>query len=84
MNKYNHEHINLLKLDIEGAEIKVLEQMFDDNIYPNYLCIEFDLLLKNKDYEGITQNLVSKMIYEYDYKIIVNDNLNITFERKYV
>ena len=36
MNKFNHKHIDLLKLDIEGAEIKVLEQMFNDNIYPKY------------------------------------------------
>uniref|UniRef100_A0A6C0DKB6 Methyltransferase FkbM domain-containing protein n=1 Tax=viral metagenome TaxID=1070528 RepID=A0A6C0DKB6_9ZZZZ len=82
MVKLNHHHIDLLKLDIEGAEINVLEQMFNDNIYPKYLCIEFDLLLKNKDYDGITQRLIQKMINEYDYKILIDDGLNITFERK--
>jgi len=49
MNEYNHTKIYLLKLDIEGSEIDVLNQMLDDKIYPKYLCIEFDLLLKNKD-----------------------------------
>jgi len=82
MVKFNHHFIDLLKLDIEGAEINVLEQMFNDNIYPKYLCIEFDLLLKNKDYDGITQRLIQKMINEYDYKILIDDGLNITFERK--
>lgn len=84
MVKLNHHYIDLLKLDIEGAEIKVLEQMFNDNIYPKYLCIEFDLLLKNKDYDGVTQRLIQKMINEYDYKILIDDGLNITFERKQI
>jgi FkbM family methyltransferase len=81
MKKLNHEHIDLLKLDIEGAEINVLEQMFNDNIYPRYICVEFDLMLKNKDYNGLTQKLISKIINQYNYKILINDNLNITFER---
>jgi len=41
----NHNKIDLLKVDIEGAEIEVINQMMDDKIYPKYLCIEFDLFL---------------------------------------
>ena len=80
MNKYNHSKIDLLKLDIEGSEIDVLNQMLDDEIYPTYLCIEFDLLLKNKDPNQLTQKLVSRL-HENNYKILENKNLNITFER---
>ena len=69
----------MLKLDIEGSEIDVLNQMLDDKIYPKYLCIEFDLLLKNKDPNGITQNLVTRL--QNNYKILENKDLNITFER---
>ena len=47
MEKHGHKHIDLLKLDIEGAEIKTINQMLDDKIYPTYVLIEFDLLLKN-------------------------------------
>ena len=37
MEEHNHNHIDLLKLDIEGAEIEVLENMFCDNIFqPTY------------------------------------------------
>ena len=80
MKTYNHSKIDLLKLDIEGSEIDVLNQMLDDKIYPRYLCIEFDLLLKNKDPNKLTQKLVSRL-QENNYKILENKNLNITFER---
>jgi len=80
MKTYNHNKIDLLKLDIEGSEIDVLNQMLDDEIYPTYLCIEFDLLLKNKDPKQLTQKLVSRL-QENNYKILENKNLNITFEK---
>jgi FkbM family methyltransferase len=81
MKEHNHTKIDLLKLDIEGAEIKVLEQMFNEHIYPTYLLIEFDLLLKNKDKENSTTKLIERMIRNENYKLLVNDNLNITFVR---
>jgi len=80
MKIYNHSKIDLLKLDIEGSEIDVLNQMLDDEIYPKYLCVEFDLILKNKDPNQLTQKLV-KRLQENNYKILENKNLNIIFER---
>ena len=40
MQKLNHTNIDLLKLDIEGAEISVLNQMLNDNIFPKYLLFQ--------------------------------------------
>jgi len=80
MSDLNHTKIDLLKLDIEGSEIDVLNQMLDDKIYPKYLCIEFDLLLKRKDPNKLTQKLVNRL-QENNYKILENKDLNITFER---
>lgn len=79
MKQNGHSHIDLLKLDIEGAENIVLEQMLDDNIHPKYLCIEFDLLIKNKDPKKTTQKIVDRLLNN-GYRIFVNDKLNITFE----
>ena len=42
MSELAHTKIDLLKLDIEGSEIDVLEKMLDDKIFPKYLCVEFD------------------------------------------
>jgi len=79
MSELGHTKIDLLKLDIEGSEVDVLEQMLDDNIYPKYLCIEFDLELKRKDYNNSTQKVVERL-QQNGYKILINKNLNITFE----
>ena len=81
MEQQGHSHIDLLKLDIEGAEIEVVNQMLDDKIYPTYVLIEFDLLLKNKDPGNTTKQLIERMITREDYKLLKNDNLNITFFR---
>ena len=80
MNDLSHNRIDLLKLDIEGAENIVIKQMLDDKIYPKYLCVEFDLYLKNKDPDNTTNKLINRLQME-GYKIIINDNFNITFEK---
>ena len=80
MKTYNHSKIDLLKLDIEGSEIDVLNNMLDDEIYPKYLCIEFDLFLKKKDNNNITNNIIERLLRK-NYKIIDDKNLNITFEK---
>ena len=67
-----------MKLDIEGAEIEVLNNMLDDEIYPRYLCIEFDLLIKNKDTDKSTNKVIMRLL-ESGYNILINDKLNITF-----
>ena len=79
MTKLGHSHIDLLKLDIEGAEVQSLQQMIIDKIYPTYLCIEFDLLLKNKDPEDETRQIIQRLLH-VGYQIVVNNNLNITFQ----
>ncbi len=81
MEQQCHSHIDLLKLDIEGAEIEVVNQMLDDKIYPTYVLIEFDLLLKNKDTGNTTKQLIERMITRENYKILKDDQLNITFAR---
>jgi FkbM family methyltransferase len=79
MEQQGHSHLDLLKLDIEGAEIETVNQMLDDKIYPTYVLIEFDLLLKNKDPGNTTKQLIERMITKENYKMLKNDNLNITF-----
>ena len=72
--------IDCIKMDIEGAEIKVLEQMILDKIFPDILCIEFDLKLKNKDNDNSTKKIID-LLSQNSYVILKNDNYNITFQK---
>jgi FkbM family methyltransferase len=42
MTENRHTQIDLLKLDIEGAEYEVISSLVRDNIRPHVLCVEFD------------------------------------------
>lgn len=42
MQNFNHSRLDLLKIDIEGAEYTVLNQILNENIQINLLCVEFD------------------------------------------
>jgi FkbM family methyltransferase len=41
MRKVGHERIDLLKMDIEGSEYTVIEDILTDNVRPRQLLIEF-------------------------------------------
>lgn len=71
------EKIDVLKLDIEGAELQVLETMLEDKIYPTVLCLEFDYYLKGKD-RGETGIIINKL-YDVGYKLLHGENWNYTF-----
>lgn len=42
LKELGHERLDLLKIDIEGAEHQVLAAMLEDGIHPTVLCVEFD------------------------------------------
>ena len=67
--------IDLLKVDIEGAEIEVLNKMLDDDIHPRQICVEFDEL-NSANKERITNcfKLIKRM-RAVGYKLIYFDGL---------
>jgi hypothetical protein len=81
MANMNHTHIDCLKLDIEGSEIKVLQQMLIDKIYPTIICVEFDLRLKNVDYKNETKEVINGL-ENVGYKMMDNDNWNCLFVKQ--
>ncbi|WP_329318640.1 FkbM family methyltransferase [Streptomyces sp. NBC_01262] len=42
MTEMGHDRLDLLKMDIEGAEGPVLDQMLARGVRPRILCVEFD------------------------------------------
>lgn len=47
MQELGHSHIDLLKLDVEGAEYQILDSILTDRIAINVLCIEYDETANN-------------------------------------
>jgi FkbM family methyltransferase len=67
METLGHKKIDILKMDIEGAEYQVIENMLSCNIFPNQLLVEFHH--RFKDY-GVkkTKECIS-LLDDYGYKI---------------
>lgn len=42
MADHGHDRVDLLKIDIEGAEYEVVEHLVADSVLPRILCMEFD------------------------------------------
>jgi FkbM family methyltransferase len=41
MHELNHLHVDILKMDIEGGEYEVIEDMLGSNIFPSQVLVEF-------------------------------------------
>ena len=66
-----HTHIDLLKLDIEGAECDVLDQMLAAGIFPKYLGIDFDLGYTGEKIRDIERTRATiDRLFEAGYKLI--------------
>ncbi len=64
MKELGHDHIDLLKIDIEGAEYEVLEDIVAKQIPVKAICVEFDEnFIKNIDsgYLGRIKNAVENL-----------------------
>jgi FkbM family methyltransferase len=42
MEQLGHDRIDLLKIDIEGAEYKVIESILADKLDIRVICVEYD------------------------------------------
>ncbi len=76
-----HETLDLLKLDIEGAEYEVLRTLAEDSIFPRVLCVEFDEFfhpLDEKWHSRIVENV--QRLVELGYELVFTPgNANYTF-----
>ena len=79
LDSHGHVAIDVLKLDIEGAEIAVLNQMLDDAVFPKYICVEFDLKLKGVDIDDQTGALIQRL--EKHYEMLENRGWNCLFKK---
>lgn len=75
MNELGHDHIDLLKIDVENIECDVLEKMIEDNICPTYLSVDFDLWNHNRSRcIDVINNLI-----QYGYRLIKQTGQDFSF-----
>lgn len=85
MNELGHKKLDLLKLDIEGAEYEVIESIIEDNLDIKLICVEFDEL-NNKIDDNYLKRIKKSMknLLKNNYVIIAKDsNSGYTFLKKY-
>ena len=84
MKELNHHKVDLLKIDIEGAEYKVIQSIIEDGIDIKVICVEFDECFNPLDtkYKDRIRSSVKSLI-KSGYKLVyVQGNGNYTFVKK--
>ena len=83
MKELNHRHIDLLKMDIEGSECDVINQMLLDGIFPKYIAVEFDLAYNGERIKDINKcNDTIQNLLKYNYELIYQNHSDYTFRLK--
>jgi FkbM family methyltransferase len=74
LGELGQTHIDLLKLDVEGAEYAVLRALREDRIRPRILCVEFD---QPASLRKIVEE--SRQLQRSGYVLVAVDRWNFTF-----
>lgn len=74
--KLGHDHLDLLKLDIEGAEFEVLASVLRDGPLPGTICVEFD---QPSPMAAVRRTVTD--LRKAGYKPVAMDRWNVTFCR---
>ena len=74
INKFNIKDLEILKLDIEGAEIEVVNNIMNERIFPNQILIEFDELNKMNELAINRFYKVHQRLLLENYKLIHTKN----------
>lgn len=77
MRKNRHTRIDLLKMDIEGAEYRVIDEIIANKIPIRWLCIEFD-----QPVPFWTTNRALKRLKESGYQLCKVDRWNFVFKNR--
>jgi FkbM family methyltransferase len=67
---YGRESVDILKLDIEGAEYEVLRSCFEDSIFPGQIIVEIDEMCFPSISNYQKSWKVKKLLSKYGYKVV--------------
>ena len=71
------ESIDILKMDIEGSEYKVIEDMIDSNIFPRQILVEYHHFFENFSNQDTKESI--KLLLDHGYELFHIDGYNYSF-----
>jgi len=74
MRELGHDRIDLLKIDIEGAEHRVIRSMLSNGIHPAVLCLEIDQPVRPWTFWRTVRRIRAA-----GYTLVAVDHWNLTF-----
>jgi hypothetical protein len=79
MEEYGHKRLDLLKIDVEGAEHEIIKSVIEDDIPMRIFCIEFDEIYFDdfKSFLDIRKSI--KKLLKNGFSLINVDGPNYTF-----
>jgi len=77
MKELGHDHVDLLKIDVEGAEYEVLKSVLGGAVKPQTLCVEYDMPASFLRMHGSVMDLK-----RVGYRLVSIDGFNYTFVRR--
>jgi FkbM family methyltransferase len=78
MGELGHDHIDLLKMDIEGAEFEVIDSLIGNTkVRPSLVCVEFDQPVPARRVRDKSRQLVAE-----GYDLVAIDGWNYTFSHR--
>lgn len=75
------DRIEILKLDIEGAEIEVIEDILTDGIRPRQILVEFDQLQKPNRPHRARVRATLRLLSDAGYRLTRREQFNYSFGR---
>ena len=73
LEQLKNKKIDILKMDIEGAEVEVLQHLLDSKIYPKQLIVEYDKLASaQRQWINEVEKLHERLL-GIGYKVITKD-----------
>lgn len=84
MSEQGHQHLDLLKIDIEGAEYEVIKTILQDKLDIRVLCVEHDEWYHHKDDQYLNRiNDIIAQVKNAGYVLVdIDSAANTTYVRK--